>query len=197
MDVVSKKTKKVALELPWRARSIENLEKNFRHLKGNIKFKLETSGRLKGLHLRWNTKTGVKSFVLIGKFQNKTFTHSCGIYSSSTSLHEIENYVSTLCDKYKDRYGKWSKNPNKENVTKKDLENLQQYTIRQVIELIAKEGFPKQKYDNPIDIKSIQQYSQIFFGWNERRKYLSFKMDNQQNATLTIAFNPFPIFIKI
>ena len=159
MDVVSKKTKKVALELPWRARSIENLKKNFRHLKGNIKFKLETSGRLKGLHLRWNTKTGVKSFVLIGKFQNKTFTHSCGIYSSPTSLHEIENYVSTLCDKYKDRYGRWSKNPNKENVTKKDLESLQQYTIRQVIELIAEEGFPKQKYDNPIDIKSIQQYS--------------------------------------
>ena len=186
MDVVLKKKTNVALVLPWRAKTIENLEKNFRHLKGNIQFKFETSGRLKGLHLRWNTKTGVKSFVIIGRCINKIFTHSCGIYSGPTSLHEIENYVSNLCDKYKNRYGKWTQNPNKENVTKKDLENLQQYTIRQVIELIAKEGFPKQKYDNPIDIKSIQQYSQILFGWNERRNYLSFKMDNQQNAYIEI-----------
>ena len=94
MDVVLKKKTNVALVLPWRAKAIENLEKNFRHLKGNIQFKFGTSGQLKGLHLRWNTKTGVKSFVIIGRCINKVFTHSCGIYSGPTSLHVIENYVS-------------------------------------------------------------------------------------------------------
>jgi hypothetical protein len=190
MDVVSKKSSKVALELHWKPKSIENLEKTFRTLEGRHRFKFLVSGQLTGMHLWWNTETKSKSFVLVGRCKNKTFSHTCGKYiPGTTKLSDIENYVSELCDKYKDRNGYWIKNPNIENVTKDQLQKTQKYTVRQCIELIAKEGFPKQKYDYPIDIKSIQQYSQILFGWNERREYLSFKMDNKQNAYIELKDN--------
>jgi len=71
MDVSEKKSTKVASQLPWRVKSIDNLEKNFKHLKGKIQFKFITSGILKGLHLVWNTETNVKSFRLVGKSQPK------------------------------------------------------------------------------------------------------------------------------
>jgi integrase len=190
MDVSEKKSTKVASQLPWRVKSIDNLEKNFKHLKGKIQFKFITSGILKGLHLVWNTETNVKSFRLVGKCKNKTFTHTCGkYYPGVTKLTDIENYISDLCKKYKDRDGYWVANPNNENITKDQLKKTQTYTIRECIELIAKEGFPKLKYDNPIDVKSIQQYSQILFGWNDRREYLSFKIDDKQNACIEIRDN--------
>ena len=190
MDVVSKKLSKVALELHWKPKSIENIEKTFRTLEGRHRFKFLVTGQLTGMHLWWNTETKSKSFVLVGRCKNKTFSHTCGKYiPGTTKLSDIENYVAELCNKYKDRNGHWIKNPNIENVTKDQLQKAQKYTIRQCIELIAKEGFPKHKYDNPIDVKSIQQYSQILFGWNDRREYLSFKIDDKQNACIEIRDN--------
>jgi hypothetical protein len=71
-------------------------------------------------------------------------------YPGVTKLTEIENYMQDLCKKYKDRDGYWVANPNNENITKNQHKKTHTYTIRECIELIAKEGFPKHKYDNSI-----------------------------------------------
>lgn len=94
MDEVTKKPKKVSQQLA----KISFTDKAIRSLSGeyvgrpNIPY--DTSGNLKGLHLRYNTKTGSKTFYIIGKYKKKTFYHKCGVFlDGSVGSYEIGQYV--------------------------------------------------------------------------------------------------------
>ena len=45
MDAILKKLSKVALELHWKPKSIENIEKTFRTLEGRHRFKFLVTGQ--------------------------------------------------------------------------------------------------------------------------------------------------------
>ena len=144
------------------------IEKAQHDHRANIPF--DVTGNLKGLHLRIG-KSGNKTFYLIGKVKgsNKTFFHKCGEYQSGVfGVFEIQDYVNELVKQHKHRKGYWKSNPNEENITKQLIQQTQSHTIRQAIEVIARESFPHIKTDGTIDKKSIQQYSQFLFGWNKR-----------------------------
>ena len=205
MDANSKKSKKnhPQVILKWSDKVIDKLQETHRELTGRHTIPFDTSGHLKGMHLRYNAKTRSKTFVVLGKLKDKgkTFTHTCGQFQlGSTGTPEISQYMTELVTKHKDRNGQWLTNPNAENVTKKLIEEDQKKTIRECIIEVAKQGFPRIKLDGSIDPKSQQQYSQNLFGKNKRRGYLSFKEDEhgcgyielKDGMTYDLLFKKFP-----
>ena len=63
MDVSEKKSTKVASQLPWKPKSIENIEKTFRTLEGRHRFKFLVTGQLTGMHLWWNTENKLQDLL--------------------------------------------------------------------------------------------------------------------------------------
>jgi hypothetical protein len=65
-------------KLKWNDKAIQGLSSQDINNRRNIPF--DTSGNLKGMHLRYSYRTGKKVFYLIGKVKgtNKTFFHKCG-----------------------------------------------------------------------------------------------------------------------
>ena len=136
------------------------------------------SGNLKGLHLRFYPSTKSKTFVLIGRFENKVFYHKCGVFQEGkTGTIEIEKYLSGIADKHKDHDGNWTSNPNAENVTDEEIKESIRYRVREGIQKLHQEGYPKVEYEGSIAEKSIRTYTQYHSGYNERRKLLTFGTD--------------------
>ncbi len=179
-------------KLKWNDKAIQGLSNQDINNRRNIPF--DTSGNLKGMHLRYSYRSGKKVFYLIGKVKgtSKTFFHKCGEFQLGiTGTFEIEQYVNKLIldEECKNRDGEWIKKPNEEKITKKLIQQTQSHTIRQAIQKIARESFPHIKQDGTIDKKSIQQYSQFLFGWNKRRLHLTFTDDAEGCGVLGLKDN--------
>ena len=162
MDVIEKNTKKVShrlAKIDWSNKAINNLERTYSGLNGRVNIPVAISGNLKGVHIRWNTETGTKTFVLIGKCNKRTFFHTCGEYQKGVyGISEAEIYVNNLINekKCKDRNGNWVKNPNKIRLTKEEVAESQRYTIAECIEKVAASNWPHIKADGSINIVSIR-----------------------------------------
>ena len=101
----------------------------------------------RGISIRWTPKTNKKVFQLIFIFRKKTYVHDCGEYiPGSFTCNDLDKYLIKLNDKHRDEVkkdGAFKTNPNVSVITKKQLRRSQLKTVRQVIELICKENFPR------------------------------------------------------
>jgi hypothetical protein len=182
-------------KLSWNDRSISSYNPTTKK-RLNINFKL--AGNLKGLHLRYNPNTKSKTFVMIGKFGKKTFYHKCGEFQlGSTGTPEVEQYVNELVRKHKNRNGEWTSNPNEENITEEEVIENTRYRVRDGIERLHKESYPKVEYEGSIAEKSIRQYTQFHSGFNKRRDLLKFSTDPDGCGVLELKEGTWESYWKI
>ena len=98
----------------------------------------------RGISIRWTPKTNKKVFQLIFIFRKKTYVHDCGEFiPGSFTCNDLDGYLLKLNEKHRNDDGSFKTNPNISVITKKQLRRSQLKTVRQVIELICKENFPR------------------------------------------------------
>lgn len=186
MDEVIKKNKKVSHQLakiPFTDRAIKGLSGQY---VGRPNIPFQVSGNLRGLHLRYNSKTGSKTFYLIGRYKKKTFYHKCGVFlNGSVGTFEIEQYVNEIVKTHKNRNGEWISNPNEED-RRQIIKDEYKYTVREAIQTIAEKNYPKVKEEGSIAEKTIRTYSQQHFGHNERRNYLAYSTEPNGDGKLSL-----------
>ena len=114
-------------------------------------------------------------------------------YYDSAELQQKNNFIKHIklhrLVRFKNKILRNLKKPNEEKITKQLIQQTQSHTIRQAIQKIAQESFPRIKQDGTIDKKSIQQYSQYLFGWNKRRLHLTFADDAEGCGVLGLKDN--------
>ena len=110
---------------------------------------------------------GKSKFIVIGEFRKGVF-----------GVNECEDSVYKIVKEHTDDNGKWCKDPkqtihdSKVKITKAEIQKSQQLTIRDVIERIAKDGFPKTKRQGSLSVHSIKEFIKFMFGFNWRSRML-------------------------
>jgi len=135
----------------------------------------------RGISIRWTPKTNKKVFQLIFIFRKKTYVHDCGEYiPGSFTCNDLDKYLIKLNDKHRDEVkkdGSFKTNPNVSVITKKQLRRSQLKTVRQVIELICKENFPRKNIKGKLSAYSQKDHTRFLIGYNKRREHITFQDD--------------------
>ena len=77
-------------------------------------------------------------------YNKKTHRHDCGEFTPGVfTCSALEEYLIKLNAKHKNKDGTYKTNPNVSLITKDQLNKSQKKTVRQVIELICKDNFPR------------------------------------------------------
>jgi hypothetical protein len=132
--------------IPYTDGAIEALKFNGKpepRLQKVIHFKSNNGLFTQGLSLRWIPSTNKKTFQLRYRFNNKHHRIDLGDYSPTFKTLSCQEVIVELLRKHKDKNGKWVTNPKIDIKDQKELEQLNQPTIRRVIELICEKGFPR------------------------------------------------------
>ena len=159
--------------------AIENLKWNKRTEKRQ-RIKIKFKNAPKGISLRWSPRTNKKVFQLIFRFEGKTIFHDCGEYTPGVfTCSALQEYLIKLNSKHKNKDGTYKTNPNVSLITKDQLNKSQKKTVRQVIELICKDNFPRKNIRGNLSALSIKDHTRFLIGYNERREQLTFE-DNDK-----------------
>ena len=142
-------------------------------------FDVSRNTALKGLKLVHYRKSKKKYFIIQYWFNDKSLSLSLGEFRPGVfGVKEVEAKVFDLVKEHTNDKGHWVKNPkqtiqDKEvKITKAEIEKSQQLTIRDVIERIAKDGFPKTKRQGSLSVHSIKEFIKFMFGFNWRSRCL-------------------------
>ena len=159
--------------------AIENLKWNKRTEKRQ-RIRVRLKNAPKGISLRWSPKTNKKVFELIFIYNKKTHRHDCGEFTHGVfTCSALEEYLTKLNAKHKNKDGTYKTNPNVSLITKDQLNKSQKKTVRQVIELICKDNFPRKNIRGNLSALSIKDHTRFLIGYNERREQLTFE-DNDK-----------------
>ena len=97
--------------------------------------------------MRWSAKTNKKIFQLEYKFRGKSFILDCGQYlPGSFTCTDLDKYLIKINDKHRNDDGTFKTNPKVQVITQKELRKSQLKTVREVIELICKDNFPRNEF---------------------------------------------------
>lgn len=176
------KTEKITHQLhtiQFTDKAIENLRWNKgTEKRQRIKVKFKNGPR--GVTLRWSPKTNKKVFELIYIFRGKTYRHDCGEFTPGVfTCNSLQEYLLKLNQKHKDIDGTYKTNPNSDLITEKELRKSQSKTIREVIELICRENFPRKNIKGKLSSISQMIHSRFLIGYNKRRDHITF-IDNDK-----------------
>ena len=165
--------------IQYNDRAISNLKWNKqigKRQRLNIRFK----NGPKGVQLRWTPKTNKKVFRLVFLFRGKSYSHYCGEFlPGSFGCNDLDKYLLKLNDKHRNDDGTFRTNPNVDVITKKQLKKSQFKTIRQVIELICRENFPRKNITGKLSALSQKDHTRFLIGYNKRREHITFEDDEK------------------
>ena len=134
----------------------------------------------KGVSLRWTPRTNKKVFQLLFKFRGKTYFHNCGEFTPGVfTCNHLAIYMVKLNEKHKRPDGSFKTNPNVDVITERQLKQSQLKTIRQVIELICKDNFPRKNIIGKLSALSQKDHTRFLIGYNERRDHITFEDDDK------------------
>ena len=134
----------------------------------------------RGISIRWTPKTNKKVFQLIFIFRKKTYVHDCGEFlPGSFTCNDLDKYLVSLNDKHRNDDGSFKTNPNVSVITKKQLRRSQLKTVRQVIELICQENFPRRNIKGKLSALSQKDHTRFLIGYNKRREHITFQDDEK------------------
>ena len=171
MDAVIKTDKVIhpSYKVQYNDEAILNLKWNKKSVKRQrIRVKLKNAPR--GISIRWTPKTNKKIFQLEFKFRGKSYVHDCGEFlPGSFGCNDLDGYLLKLNDNHRNDDGTFKTNPNVEVITKKQLKKSQFKTIRQVIELICRENFPRKNITGKLSALSQKDHTRFLIGYNKRR----------------------------
>jgi len=180
--------KRITHRLPtiqYNDRAISNLKYNKQIVKRQrltIRFK----NGPKGIQLRWTPKTNKKVFRLVFLFRGKSYSHYCGEFlPGSFGCNDLDKYLLTLNDTHRNDDGTFKTNPNVEVITTKELKNSQFKTVRQVIELICEDNFPRKNIKGKLSASSQKDFTRFLIGYNKRREHITFQDDEKGWGQIT------------
>ena len=134
----------------------------------------------KGISIRWTPKTSKKIFQLEFKFRGKSYVHDCGEFlPGSFGCNDLAQYLLKLNGKHRNKDGTFRTNPNVDVITKSELKKSQLKTIRQVIELICKDNFPRKNIKGKLSALSQKDHTRFLIGYNKRRDHITFEDDEK------------------
>ena len=114
-----------------------------------IPLKVEGNRILKGLKIRCYT-SGIKSFLLLVWFNNKSLRLGCGTFTKDVyGIKEVEEYLTPIVKACTNKDGHWEIDPKvylKEEKIKEETKQKIKSTNK-MIELICEDNFPKTKVD--------------------------------------------------
>ena len=129
----------------------------------------------KGVSIIWTPRTNKKVFQLLFKFRGKTYFHNCGEFTPGVfTCNHLAIYMVKLNEKHKRPDGSFKTNPNVDVITESQLK-----TIRQVIELICKDNFPRKNIIGKLSALSQKDHTRFLIGYNERRDHITFEDDDK------------------
>ena len=133
-----------------------------------------------GVTMRWTPKTNKKIFQLEYKFRGKSYVLDCGQFlPGSFTCTSLDKYLITINDKHRNDDGTFKTNPKVQVITDKELKKSQLKTIRECIELICEENFPRKNIKGKLSSYSILQHTRFLIGYNKRRDHITFEDDDK------------------
>ena len=165
--------------------AIERYTADFINSKGKnkkqtvIPFDISKNTSLKGLKLAQYQKTKKKVFVLQFWINGKSESVYLGEFRPGIfGVSECESKVFEIVKEHTNDKGHWIKNPkqtildSKTKISKANIIESQKLSIREVIERICIEGFPKAKKVGNLSAHSIKSLVKYFIGYNWRSRHL-------------------------
>ena len=144
-------------------------------------FDVSRNTSLKGLKLVQHRKTGAKYFVLSYWFNGKSKYITIGEFRPGVfGTKHCEEKVYEIVNQHTDAKGIWTKDPiqtikdRDTKVSKAEIVESQRLTIREVIERICIDQFPKAKKEGRLSANSMKEMVKFLIGYNWRSRHLIF-----------------------
>ena len=165
--------------IQYNDKAISNLKWN-KKIEKRHRIRVHFKNGPRGISLRWSPKTNKKIFQLEYKFRGKSFILDCGQYlPGSFTCTDLDKYLIKINDKHRNDDGTFKTNPKVQVITQKELRKSQLKTVREVIELICKDNFPRKNIKGKLSALSQKDHTRFLIGYNERREHITFVDDDK------------------
>lgn len=168
-----------------------------------IPFIVPKGSHLKGLLLTISKLTKRKIFTLRFYLSDKLYRHHLGDfkpYKSSNNPGFTCAHVNTkqyeLYEEHTNDKGLYIKNPKltekikETKITERQIETYKSLTIRDVIELICKDGFPKMLEEQKLSKRALCDYFRYLCGYNWRARHIYFYENDEGSGAMEFRKNP-------
>jgi len=195
-------TRRQLKKLKFTDYAIERYTADFINSKGKnrkqtvIPFDVSKNTSLKGLKLTQYQKTKKKVFTMQFWFNGKADYIYLGEFRPGIfGVKEVEAKVFEIVKTHTNDNGHWIKNPkqtihdSKTKISKANIVESQKLTIREVIERICIEGFPKAKKIGNLSAHSIKSLVKYFIGYNWRSRHLIYTENSKGHGKVSFKAN--------
>ena len=156
-------------------------ETKARHLE--FPFSVPKGSHLKGLCLRVSKATKLKYFVLRYWHNKKLRRLVLGIFKSGYGIKEVNDKLYQLVKDHTNDKGIWITDPliaekeKETKITKKQIDDSKKLTLREVIEMFCKAGFPQLYNKGGLSKRHMSDCFRYLVGYNWRARHLRFTED--------------------
>ena len=165
--------------IQYNDKAIEGLKWN-KKLEKRQRIKVRFKNGPRGISLRWTPKTNKKVFQLIFSFRGNSLIQDCGEFTPGVfTCGDLDKHLTKLNEIHRSSDGSFKTNPNVEVITKKELKKSQLKTLRQVIELICEDNFPRKNIKGKLSASSQKDFTRFLIGYNKRREHITFQDDKK------------------
>lgn len=161
-----------------------------------ISYDVPRSSVLKGICLCQYYKSKKKVFLLRYRKNNNTLFLTVGNFIPGVfGVKECESKIHEIVRSHTDDNRKWVKDPkqtihdSETKITKANIVESQKLTIREVIERICIEGFPKAKKIGNLSAHSIKSLVKYFIGYNWRSRHLIYTENSKGHGKVSFKAN--------
>ncbi|MBL6848389.1 MAG: hypothetical protein ISQ83_08610 [Alphaproteobacteria bacterium] len=190
MTTTPKDNTKVSTRKPrisWNDKAITDLNHVgtvIKRLRLEIKFK-DKSGSPKGVSLRYTPKTDKKVFQYHYMFNGIKDVMAFEFIPGLFGTLQMEEALLNLKKKYYDPSGSfWKFNPKDKVKTKAEVMTSQSKTVREVIQRLLEDNYPRKSKVGKLASVSQRQFSNILIGQHKRLKHLN-SYDNDKGWGVT------------
>ena len=159
-------------------------------------FDVPKGSHLKGLALKISKATKIKYFILRYWYAGAYKYYTLGYFKPGYGTKEVNNKMFELVKDHCNDKGIWITDPSiaekeKQNkITKKQIDDSKKLTVREVIELICKAGFPQLYNKGGLSMRHMSDCFRYLVGYNWRARHLRFTEDNEGNGIIKFRINP-------
>jgi len=159
-------------------------------------FPVPRGSHLKGLALRVSKATQLKYFVVRYWHEKKHKRLVLGIFQSGYGIVEVSDELFQLVKDHTNNKGRWLTDPaiaekeKEKKITTKQIDDSKKLTVREVIELLCKAGFPQLYNKGGLSVRHMADCVRYLMGYNWRARHLRFTEDNEGNGVIKFRINP-------
>ena len=138
--------------------------------------------------LRYSPKTQKKIFYSKYKYKDKTkWLKSNEFILDDYGTIEVSEELLNLYKKYYDRKkGLWRHDPQEQLITKRELEEIQELSVREVIRRIIEAQFPRKTKLGRLAKVSQRTFTRFLIGHHPRYEKLIFDEDKKSQGTTNV-----------